>query len=188
MTQVSRPRFSARDLSLITTFSVLATLLVAVASPTLMVATGGIIPLPVWASFIWPIAGVFLRALVNRPLTNTFSGVIEGAVGSFVIPIGVFGLLALPLQGLVFDIVFGSRRFRATNPAAGAAAGAPATALFVFLVVYVFFQVRSPFPLVAVLAGAVAGALSGAAGSLMARRVGRMGLLPTPVLESAVQR
>ena len=188
MHQNSRPWFNARDVSLITIFSVLATLLVAVASPTLMVATGGIVPLPVWASFIWPLAGVFLRALVDRPLTNTFSGLIEGVVGSFVIPIGVFGLLVLPAQGLVLDVVFASRKVRPTHPAAGALAGAPAAALFVFLVVYVFFQIRNPFPAVGVLAGAVAGAFSGAVGSLLARRVARMGLLPARVLESAVRR
>ena len=188
MSQTSQPWFSARDLSLITIFSVLATLTVAVVAPTLMVATGGVVPLPIWASFVWPLAGVFLRALVNRPLTNTFSGLIEGVVGSFVIPIGVFGILVLPLQGLVLDLVFSSRRLRPTNPLVGALAGAPGAALFVFLVVYVFFQVRHPIPVFAVVAGAVAGAIAGALGSLISRRVGRMGLLPTPALESAVRR
>ena len=175
--------FSARDVALISVFSALATLLVAVTAPAVMVATAGVMPLPVWASFVWPMAGVFIRALVARPLTNTFSGLIEGVVGSFVLPIGVFGLLVLPAQGLILDVTFALGRGKPTRPAAAAVAGALAGMFFVFVVVYVFFELRKPLPLVASLLGGVAGAISGVIGCLLARRVTRLGLLNTDAIE-----
>ena len=177
MTTTHNAWFSARDIALITIFSALVTLLVAVTAPTVTVMTAGIVPIPVWASLIWPMGGIFLRALVNRPLSNVFSGLIDGVVGSFVLPIGMFGLIALPAQGLVLDAVFGWRRVKPTQWAPAGLGGALAGMLFVFLVVYVFFEVRQPFPLVAALLGGVAGAGSGVIGCLLARRVSRLGLL-----------
>lgn len=182
MTMKGTPWFSARDVTLITIFSALATLVVAVTAPAVTVATAGIVPIPVWASFIWPMAGVFIRALVNRHLTNAFSGLIEGVVGSFILPIGVFGLVALPAQGLILDAVFGVRRAKPTQSVPAAIAGALAGIFFVFIVVFVFFELRKPFPLVASLLGGVAGAISGVIGCLLARRVSRLGLLPADVV------
>jgi hypothetical protein len=183
MTTRTSAWFSARDVALITIFSTLVTLLVAVTAPAITVATAGIIPIPVWASLIWPMGGVFIRALVNRPLTNAFSGFIEGAVGSFVLPIGIFGLVALPAQGLLFDLVFGWRRAKPTQLLPAALAGALAGIFFVFLIVYVFFDLRRPIPFQASLLGGVAGAISGVLGCLLARRVRRLGLLTDDVVE-----
>jgi len=179
--------FSARDVALITIFSALVTVLVALTAPAVTVATAGIVPIPVWASFIWPMGGVFIRALVGRPFTNAFSGVVEGIVGSFILPIGIFGLVALPAQGLIFDAVFGSRRAKPTRLLPAVVAGALAGAFFVFIIVYVFFQIRNPFPLAASLLGGVAGAVSGALGCLLARHIARLGIMPdSPIGREAV--
>jgi hypothetical protein len=188
MAPTARRWFSARDIALLTIFSALVTLVVAVTAPTVMVMTAGAVPLPVWASFIWPMGGVFIRALVNRPLTNAFAGLIEGVVGSFILPIGVFGLIALPAQGLVLDAIFGLPRVKPTQLVPAAVGGALTGALFVFLVVYVFFAMRQPFPLAAALLGAVAGAASGVIGCLLARRVSRLGLLMGDVPSAARAR
>jgi hypothetical protein len=137
-----------------------------------------------WLSLVAP-AAVFIYT--TRPedfAADAFSGLVEGIVGSFILPIGVFGLVVLPAQGLILDAVFGWRRAKPTRLLPAIVAGALAGMFFVFIIVYVFFEVRKPFPLVASLLGGVAGSVSGSLGCLLARHITRLGIMP----DSAIGR
>lgn len=168
--------FSARDLILIAFLGAASVLLVGVTVQPLTALSAGILPPTFWAGMSFQFFAILIRMLVGRHLTNTLAGIVVGVNGIFLLPIGVFSLVACSAQGGIQDLMFLACRDRLGRKwwACLLTAGV-ANACFTFIVMYFFFGAGAASPLVwwVPLTG-ISGGIFGLLGHLTGRRLLRI--------------
>ncbi|HCO92717.1 MAG TPA: hypothetical protein DIU00_01995 [Phycisphaerales bacterium] len=169
-------RFSPKDLVLIAVLGGSSVVLAGVTVQPLTAMSAGLLPPTFWAGMSFQFFAVLIRFLVGRHGTNTLVGIVVGALGIFLLPIGFFALVACPLQGLIHDVMFAVlRQNKPTSSWKSFLAAGIANACFTFIVMSFFFGKTLASPLVWwVPLTCLSGGVLGLIGYLTAKRIVRL--------------
>ncbi len=169
-------KFSALDLVLIAVLGGTSVVLAGVTVQPLTAMSAGLLPPTFWAGMSFQFFAVLTRFLIGKKGTNIFVGIVVGALGIFLLPIGFFSLVACPAQGLIHDVMFAALRdTRASSWWKSFLTAGVGNGCFTYIVMSFFFGKSLASPLVWwVPLTLLSGGILGIIGHLTGKRIIRL--------------